>query len=224
MFNRKVLTKSINLITYSANNLRFAKHGIQTKSVAELIDLDLTDNKPLEDELSKTEIRLVGWVKSFRDQKEIKFLHLNDGASTSSLQLVFLPDKQKDKTKDFKNIFKSISFNSTIEVTGVVVKSKHPKQNVELQITDLSLISPCDPNAYPFKANTKYSLEQIRPYIHLRGHVDLFAYILRFRSRLTMSIHEFFFKNQFTQIHTPIITSNNCEGGCETFQVISLKR
>jgi asparaginyl-tRNA synthetase len=53
----------------------------------------------------------------------------------------------------------------------------------------------------------------------MRTHVEPFASLLRFRSRLTHTIHEFFMNNHFTQVHTPIITSNNCEGGCETFQV-----
>ncbi|CAF0831040.1 unnamed protein product [Brachionus calyciflorus] len=42
---------------------------------------------------------------------------------------------------------------------------------------------------------------------------------MKFRSELVSSIHNFFYQNNFTQVHTPIITSNNCEGGCETFQV-----
>ena len=43
--------------------------------------------------------------------------------------------------------------------------------------------------------------------------------ILKFRSELTACVHDFFYKKSFTQIHTPLLTTNNCEGGCETFQV-----
>ena len=43
--------------------------------------------------------------------------------------------------------------------------------------------------------------------------------ILKFRSELTACIHNFFYQHSFTQVHTPLLTTNNCEGGCETFQV-----
>ena len=42
---------------------------------------------------------------------------------------------------------------------------------------------------------------------------------MRFRSQLTFSLHEFFNAEKFVQIHTPVVTANNCEGGCETFRV-----
>ncbi|CAF0831021.1 unnamed protein product [Brachionus calyciflorus] len=184
---------------------------IQTKSIKNILDLK-------EHELSDSEVRIIGWVKSFRDQKEIKFIHLNDGTDGRNLQLVCLAENFPNKD-NFSNISNSISFNTSLEVHGKVVKSTHKLQNYDLQVTELKIIGPCNPLEYPFKQKIKQTLESIRPHIHLRSHVDQFADIMKFRSELVSSIHNFFYQNNFTQVHTPIITSNNCEGGCETFQV-----
>ena len=194
--------------------------SLQTKSIASVLDIDInkinSDNSIVLDKL-----RVVGWVKNFRDQKEIKFLHINDGSDSRNLQLVVLMDefKQLNKDKDLTKLFNSIHFNSSVEVIGSLVKSTHKKQNYELRVKEINIINDCGPENYPFQFRSNYSLEQIRQHIPIRSHTNLFASIMRFRSQLTMSFHEYFNKNNFIQVHTPILTSNNCEGGCETFQV-----
>jgi len=42
------------------------------------------------------------------------------------------------------------------------------------------------------------------------------------RSLLSFAIHDFFNKNGFIRAHTPIITSSDCEGAGEMFQVTTL--
>lgn len=190
--------------------------SIHTKSIRELLDMD-------EARIDQSKLRVVGWVKSIRDHRDIKFVHLNDGSDLRSLQLVFLNNNLKDDNvnKQMEKSFNELSFNTAIEVEGVLSKSIHKRQNVELHVTSLNVLGPCDANDYPFKAKGKYSLEQLRNHVHLRSHMTQFATIMKFRSELIMNIHKAFHDNRFTQVHTPILTSNNCEGGCETFQIHS---
>lgn len=180
---------------------------IQTKSVKELLESGET--------LKESRVRVVGWIKSTRDQKEIKFAHLNDGSDSRQLQLVFVPSS----SSSLDGKFDALHFNTAVECEGVLVASTHRHQSVELRVTDLSVLGPCDPTTYPFKARAKYSLEQLRAHVHLRTHSSTFADLMRARSRLTSYVHDYFDRHGYTQIHTPIVTSNNCEGGCETFQV-----
>ena len=195
---------------------------IQTKAINSLLDLDL-DKTNDADALNK-QIRVIGWVKSYRDQKEIKFLHLNDGTDTRNLQLVLLKENFVHKD-DFDTLSDAqtnmLHFNTSIEAVGRLVKSSHKKQNLEMQVTDLKIIGKCDPQEYPFQVKKVFTFEQMRKHINLRSNLSTFSSILKYRSELTMSLHEFFYTNSFTQVHTPIMTSNNCEGGCETFQVTS---
>lgn len=195
----------------NTNYLRY----IQTKTVNSLLGQeveqhDLANNEP---------VRVIGWVKSFRDHKKFKFLHLNDGSDHRNLQLVI--EETNLKNLNTEDLFKKLHLNTSIEVEGLVVKSEHKQQNVELKVTRMKVIGECDPNDYPFKAKGNQARDITRNHIHLRSHTSEFANVMRFRSSLTFGFHEFFEKNRFTQIHTPIITASNCEGGCETFQVVT---
>lgn len=183
---------------------------IQTKSIKNIFDSDQTD----------LNVRVVGWVKNFRNQKEIKFIHINDGTDPRNLQLVVTGEylKQSDK---LDKILNSIHFNTSIEAKGKLVKSAHRHQTHELQVSELTILAECDPSEYPFKPKVRQTLESIRPYVHLRSHVNQFSSIMKFRSELVFNIHKYFHEFKFTQIQTPVITSNNCEGGCETFEVTS---
>jgi asparaginyl-tRNA synthetase len=42
---------------------------------------------------------------------------------------------------------------------------------------------------------------------------------MRARNALSFGVHEYFQKHGFLNIHTPLITSNDCEGGGELFRV-----
>jgi asparaginyl-tRNA synthetase len=164
----------------------------------------------------------VGWIKSFRDQKEIKFLHLNDGSDSRNIQLVIAMEnfKKSSQNKNLTNLFGSIYFNTSVEVIGTLVQSTGQKQSLEILVNELNIISEHgELKNYPFQFKVNYSLEQMRHHISMRSHLSLFASIMRFRSQLTMSFHDYFYRNDYVQVHTPILTSNNCEGGCETFQV-----
>lgn len=96
---------------------------------------------------------------------------------------------------------------------------------------------------FPFKIKERHSLEYIRQFPHLRSRTNAFSSLLRVRSEATAAIHSYFKvksaeliyfqiimvfiylfiiflkNNGFVQIHTPIITSNDCEGAGELFTV-----
>ncbi|CAG5999738.1 unnamed protein product [Menidia menidia] len=107
---------------------------------------------------------------------------------------------------------------SAIEVTGTLKKSPHPKQPVELEAHQIHVVGECNPVDFPFKIKERHSLEYIRKLPHLRCRTNAFSSLLRVRSEATAAIHSYFKDNGFIQIHTPIITSNDCEGAGELFQ------
>jgi asparaginyl-tRNA synthetase len=48
------------------------------------------------------------------------------------------------------------------------------------------------------------------------------AAVARMRSELTFATHSFFRENRFLCVHTPVVTTNDCEGAGEMFQVTTL--
>ncbi|XP_026225834.1 probable asparagine--tRNA ligase, mitochondrial [Anabas testudineus] len=154
-------------------------------------------------------VKVQGWVRSVRPQKTNLFFHVNDGSCLQSLQIVAGSDLDEPL----------LTFGSAVEVTGILKKSPHQKQPVELEAEQIHIIGECNPVDFPFKIKERHSLEYIRQFPHLRCRTNAFSSLLRIRSEATTAIHSYFKKNGFVQIHTPIITSNDCEGAGELFQV-----
>ncbi|NXC93450.1 SYNM protein, partial [Certhia familiaris] len=150
-----------------------------------------------------------GWVRSVRSQKEVLFLHINDGSSLENLQVVADPSLEK----------KDLTFGSAVEVQGKLVKSPHRMQNMELQAETIHVVGPCDIWSFPLKMKERHPLEYVRQFPHLRCRNNTLGALLRIRSEATAGIHSFFQDNGYVHIHTPIITSNDCEGAGELFQI-----
>ncbi|XP_065737942.1 asparaginyl-tRNA synthetase isoform X7 [Phocoena phocoena] len=154
-------------------------------------------------------VKVQGWIRSVRSQKEVLFLHVNDGSSLESLQVV------ADSSFDSREL----AFGSSVEVQGQLVKSLSKRQNVELKAEKIEVVGNCDAKAFPFKYKERHPLEYLRQYPHLRCRTNVLGSILRVRSEATAAIHSFFKDSGFVHIHTPVITSNDCEGAGELFQV-----
>ncbi|XP_050189724.1 probable asparagine--tRNA ligase, mitochondrial isoform X1 [Myiozetetes cayanensis] len=159
-------------------------------------------------------VRVQGWVRSVRSQKEVLFLHINDGSSLEHLQVV------ADSSLENKLVcLKDLTFGSAVEVQGKLVKSPHRMQNMELQAETIRVVGPCDIWSFPLKMKERHPLEYVRQFPHLRCRNNTLGSLLRIRSEATAAIHSFFQDNGYVHIHTPIITSNDCEGAGELFQI-----
>ncbi|XP_072332667.1 asparaginyl-tRNA synthetase isoform X2 [Scyliorhinus torazame] len=159
--------------------------------------------------VEEQEVQIQGWVRAVRVQKEITFLNINDGSSLQSLQIVARPDLD----------IRGITFGSAVEIWGKLVQSPHKKQSIELLADKIRLVGACNSVDLPFKIKERHSLEYIRQFPHLRCKTNVFSSLLRIRSEASAAFHSFFKDNGFVHIHTPIITSNDCEGAGELFQI-----
>ncbi|MGH0182443.1 UNVERIFIED_CONTAM: hypothetical protein FKN15_009500, partial [Acipenser sinensis] len=123
-----------------------------------------------------------GWIRSVRSQKDILFLHVNDGSSLQSLQVVASPSLDD----------RHLTYGSAVEISGNLIKSPHKKQSVELQADNIRVVGPCDPVVFPFKIKERHPLEYIRQFPHLRCRTNSFGSLLRIRSEATAAIQSFF--------------------------------
>ncbi|XP_026545916.1 probable asparagine--tRNA ligase, mitochondrial [Notechis scutatus] len=155
------------------------------------------------------DVKIQGWVRSVRSQKGILFLHVSDGSSLEYLQVVADPRLES----------RTLTFGSSVEVRGKLVKSPHKGQGVELAAENIRVVGPCDVLAFPLKYKVHHSLEYLRELPHFRCRTNVLGALLRVRSEATAAIHSYFKENGYTHIHTPIITANDCEGAGEVFKV-----
>ena len=157
-------------------------------------------------------IVVCGWVKTFRSNR---FINLNDGSCLSDLQCVVDYEKL-DESKLSK-----INTGACLEVEGEIVKSKGREQSVELIVNNINILGESDPEKFPIQPK-KHSFEFLRENAHLRVRTKTLSSVFRIRSEVSFAIHNFFNKNNFYYIHTPIITGSDAEGAGEMFKVTTL--
>ena len=157
-------------------------------------------------------IVVCGWVKTFRSNR---FINLNDGSCLSDLQCVVDYEKL-DESKLSK-----INTGACLEVEGEIVKSKGREQSVELIVNNINVLGESDPEKFPIQPK-KHSFEFLRENAHLRVRTKTLSSVFRIRSEVSFAIHNFFNKNNFYYIHTPIITGSDAEGAGEMFKVTTL--
>jgi len=159
---------------------------------------------------SKT--RVNGWVRTKRGSKNVSFIALNDGSTIKNLQVVA-------EANDFDdNLIKNITTGACLEVFGTLKKSEGKEQSLELLASELKILGEANAEEYPLQPK-KHSLEFLREKAHLRFRTNTFSAVFRLRHALTFAIHEYFNKNGYVNIHTPIITGADAEGAGEMFKV-----
>ncbi|MDW7773445.1 MAG: asparagine--tRNA ligase [Desulfobulbaceae bacterium] len=161
-------------------------------------------------------IDVYGWVRTRRDSGAISFFEINDGSSQQNLQVV-VDRGETDSTTEIK----TVGTGSSVHIRGRLVESPARGQDVELQASRFELIGGADPDSYPLQKK-RHSFEFLRTIPHLRPRTNALSAVARIRSCLNFAIHGFFRERGFFQVHTPIITTSDCEGAGEMFTVTSL--
>ena len=112
--------------------------------VHEAVQTELLDNQ---------DVCIRGWVKSVRKMgKKNTFIDVFDGLSPYKLQIV----------ADTKSIHGDISFHSAVSVVGVLVKSKHKGQSLELHAKCVDLINPTLISSNVDYINNKSNCAQVK--------------------------------------------------------------
>jgi len=158
------------------------------------------------------EVVVNGWVKTYRSNR---FIALNDGSTINNIQCVV-------NFEDFdENLLKQINTGAALKVSGTLVESQGRGQKVEIQVKEIVVHGGADPEIYPIQPK-KHSLEFLREKAHLRVRTNTFSAIMRVRSALSFAVHQYFQKNGFFYVHTPIVTGSDAEGAGEMFRVSTL--
>ena len=151
-----------------------------------------------------TKVTVCGWAKTVRDSKKIGFISLADGSCYKPVQIVF----QADKLENYAEVAKSGLYTS-FEVTGTLVLTPNAKQPFEINADTVTVLGTCGSD-YPLQKN-KMGMDYLRTLTHLRPRTNTFNAAFRVRGQAAYALHEFFHKNGFTYVHTPIFTGSDCE-------------
>ncbi len=162
-------------------------------------------------------VTVKGWVRTRRDSKGgFSFIEINDGSCLSGIQVV-----ADHSLASYQAVSGRLTTGSCVAVTGNLVRSQGKGQSMEVQATDISVYGSADAEKYPLQKK-HHSFEFLREIAHLRPRTNTFGAVMRVRNRLAYSIHKFFNDRGFVYLNTPIITTSDCEGAGEMFQVTTL--
>ena len=176
--------------------------------------MDVKDIVVNVDDYLEKDVKLSGWVRNHRKQKEFGFIDFSDGTSFGTIQLVY-----DNSIIEFDEIQK-IKVGSSIEVDGTVIKSQGKGQEFEIKVKSIKLIGDC-PDEYPIQPK-RHTREFLREQAYLRPRTNLFNAVFRVRSVAAMAIHSYFQERGYVYFHAPLITASDCEGAGQMFQVTTL--
>ncbi len=169
--------------------------------------------KALKGEMIDAETTVHGWVRTRRDTGSFSFVEVNDGSCLGNLQVI-----ADNSLSNYDEEIKKLTAGCAVSVSGTLRESPAKGQKVELHAAKLEVIGWADPEEYPLQKK-RHSFEFLREISHLRPRTNALGAVARVRSRLSWSVHEFFRERGFFQVHTPIITTSDCEGAGEMFTI-----
>jgi asparaginyl-tRNA synthetase len=151
-----------------------------------------------------------GWVTNKRESKGIVFLVVRDG--TGFCQCVIALENCGEQV--FEQA-RSLSMESSVALTGKVVKDDKQIGGVELQVNQIEVFQIAE--EYPI-SKKEHGVDFLMDHRHLWLRSSRQWAIMRIRNTIIYSIHKFFQEQGFLQMDAPIFTGNACEGTSNLFE------
>ena len=165
-----------------------------------------------------SEVTARGWVRTCRHSKAgFTFIHLHDGSCFHPIQIL-----APNELSNYDNEILRLSTGCAVEVRGQLIASQGKGQSTEIQATAVTVVGWVEnPETYPMQPK-RHSMEFLRENAHLRPRTNLIGAVARVRDCLAQATHRFFSERGYYWVHTPLITTSDCEGGGEMFRVSTL--
>ncbi|MCC6020147.1 MAG: asparagine--tRNA ligase [Thermoproteaceae archaeon] len=158
--------------------------------------------------LGEGRVTLRGWVYRKRALREKVFILLRD--STGVIQLVLPRDKFR--------VAGDLNIESSIVVTGVLVRDSRAPGSVELHVESVDWACAGEPypiNEDAVKADSEYLLDM--RHLWVRGRK--MQAILKVRHTVFGAVHEYFRSRGFYEVQAPMFVTAAVEGGATLFRV-----
>lgn len=151
-----------------------------------------------------------GWLYHLRSSGKLKFLLLRDG--TGIIQAVV---SKNDVDEKVFQLCDELTQESSIKVTGSVVKDNRAPSGFELQVKNLELVQLAD--EYPITPK-EHGTTFLMDHRHLWLRSSRQHAILRVRHEIIAACRDFFDDRGFVLLDAPIFTPAACEGTTTLFE------
>ncbi|MFH1597504.1 MAG: asparagine--tRNA ligase [Patescibacteria group bacterium] len=159
---------------------------------------------------TEKEVIIRGWANNVRSSGKILFIQLRDG--TGEVQAII---NQADVKSSAFDLAKTITIESSLELTGKIKEEPRSPSGYEMLVSDLKIIQVAA--KYPI-GKKEHGPEFLMDNRHLWLRSPKQAAILKIRDEAIFAMREFFRKEGFTLTDSPILTASACEGGTTLFK------
>ena len=173
----------------------------------------------------KITVHISGWIKTYRNQREISFMAINDGSCLKNIQVLFDTNNYfsyEGEVSVIKEKIDRLSVGASVELKGVLVKPPDSsKEPIELHIIDILHMGVIEDRETYIIGKGRVKPEVMRKHQHLRCKTNYFSAIMKIRSCASYALHRFLHENMFHHLDPNVITTSDCEGAGEVFQIVS---
>lgn len=156
-------------------------------------------------------VQLKGWVYNKRASgKKLRFLVMRDG--TGLMQGILFKGECDESSFE---AFDQLTQESSVIVTGSVREEPRSPGGFEMGVQSLEIIQIAEP--YPITPK-EHGIEFLLENRHLWVRSQRPWNMLRVRSQVIRSIHDFFHQREFVHFDSPILSANSCEGTSTLFE------
>jgi len=156
-------------------------------------------------------VHLAGWTYALRSSGKIAFLQFRDG--TGYVQVVF--EKERVSEAEWE-LLTHLEQESSIRVTGLVVKDDRSPTGVEVQGKSIEQVSMSA--EYPITPK-EHGTDFLMDHRHLWLRSKRPWAMMRVRDTIERATSEFMYDHDFLRMDAPILTPSACEGTTELYEV-----
>lgn len=156
------------------------------------------------------EVTISGWLYNMRSSGKLRFLLVRDG--TETIQAIV---SKKDVGEEIFNKCENLAQESSIRVTGKIVKDERSPIGYEIHVADIEVVHIGD--EYPISPK-EHGTTFLMDHRHLWLRSSRQHAILRVRHEVINAIRDFFNDRGFINLDAPIFTPAACEGTSTLFE------
>jgi asparaginyl-tRNA synthetase len=155
-------------------------------------------------------VTLKGWLYNIRSSKAIHFLEVRDGSGLCQCIVA-----AENVTEDVFEAAGTLKQESSLEITGKVIKDDRSTGGYELHASDLKIIQIAE--NYPITPK-EHGVEFLMENRHLWLRSRRQWAAMQVRNTIQFAIHRFFQGEGFIRMDAPIFTGNAAEGTTTLFE------
>ena len=156
-------------------------------------------------------VQLSGWVETLRDQKRIQFVILRD--ETGSVQITYKREEVDAKA----DLISSLTTGSFVTVRGNLVHDERVKLGgIEIQLHEIEIVTLAEPQL-PIAEDT--SIDQRLDWRFLDHRRPEMILVFRVQTTLERAWREYWYQNDFIELHTPKLMGSPSESNAELFEM-----